>query len=819
MVGNVPEIWRRPDPALTSAPDPSNVFDGSEFVETMRELRRWAGQPSLRRLRMLGGKTTAISGDVVDALPISTTSTVLAGRRLPILPRGEFVDAYVRACLHARAVPDEIVVEEVHRWMSARHRLEAGPRRAVGPEQNPLATPALAGNGSRRQFDGLVPRQLPGPPRLFAGRTDKLTELTGLAETAGDTMPIAAITGEGGVGKTWLALHWAHQNLDRFPDGQLYVNLRGFDPVADPVHPAEALYGFLSALGVDSPTTSATLDAQAALYRSLVAGRRMLIVLDGARDGAHVEALLPGSPTCMVLVTSRSRLCTLVTSYGAYPLAVRILQAADAWNLLTRRLGLTRVSTEREAARAVIDKCAGLPLALCIVAARAAGEPDLPLSAISEELAETAGRLDVLTELRPVFTSSYRALDPQAAAMFRLLGLFTGPDIGLPAIGCLTALPSIEARKRLRDLQNANLIQRSGAERYRMHDLLRLYSIELAQDELTPKQRTVAERRLVDFYLHTAHACFQAFEQLGTPPDLGRPAEGCRPQRIGDRAGALAWMAAEHSCLLAAQDVAVRRGWHLQVWQLARALNHFHRWRGHLDDNLAVWQAALSAAERLNDHALRAEAHLRLGPASARLGLDADATTHLQQALDLFLSVGDVRGLAGTHETFAAVLDMLGDVRTAMEHACRSLTLFDQLGDVLGQAGALNTAGWFHARHGCHDQARAFCERALALYREHGVGHGEAGALDSLAYIAMQTGEYNLALTYYGDALALHHHLGSKYDTATTLTNLGDALLVADRETEARRAWSLALANHLQYVRPKDAESVRKRLDSLADRP
>jgi hypothetical protein len=331
-----------------------------------------------------------------------------------------------------------------------------------------------------------VPSQLPAPPRSFTGRVCELAALSGATTTAADRRGavVNAIGGTGGIGKTWLAVRWAHDNLEWFPDGQLYVNLRGFDPSGEPMPPGVALNGFLDALGVSPASIPADLDAKAGLYRGLVANRRMLILLDNARDTAQVAPLLPGSPTCRVLVTSRGQLGGAVTGHGARPLVLDMLTRSEAGRLLAHRLGHVRVAAEPAAVRALVDHCAGLPLALGIVAARAATHPDCPLAVLAGELREESARLDALdaggltANLRAVFAASYRSLPAAAAEVFRLLGLVPDPDLSLPAAASLTGLPTGQARGLLGELTGAHLLQEHVAGRYRMHDLVRLYAAQ-----------------------------------------------------------------------------------------------------------------------------------------------------------------------------------------------------------------------------------------------------------------------------------------------------------------------------------------------------
>jgi DNA-binding SARP family transcriptional activator len=310
----------------------------------------------------------------------------------------------------------------------------------------------------------VVPRQLPSDVAGFTGRTDALKALDellgGRSEPAGPVV-ISAIAGTAGVGKTALAVHWGHRVAGRFPDGQLYVNLRGFDPGGAPMEPATAVRGLLDGLQVPPERVPASVDAQVSLYRSLLAERRMLVVLDNARDAEQVRPLLPGSPACLVLVTSRRRLSGLVASDGAVPLPIDVLPAGEARALLAARLGEQRLAAEPDAAAGLVSACAGLPLALAIVAARAATRPGFPLSVIGEEVRAAGAGLepwagpDAVTDLRAVFSWSYDALDPAAARLFRLLGLHPGPDLAVPAAASLLGSPVAEARRLLAALTDA----------------------------------------------------------------------------------------------------------------------------------------------------------------------------------------------------------------------------------------------------------------------------------------------------------------------------------------------------------------------------
>ncbi|MER6136742.1 tetratricopeptide repeat protein [Streptomyces sp. NPDC001815] len=677
----------------------------------------------------------------------------------------------------------------------------------------------------------VVPRQLVLPPRLFTGRTQHLAALThDVAEQddAGATVAIAVIGGPGGVGKTALALHWAHRNIDSFPDGQLHVDLRGFAPSGEAMSPEVAVRGFLDALGVEPAAIPPGLDAQAALYRSLVAGKRMLVVLDNVRGSEQVEPLLPGSPTCTVLVTSRRRLTGLVTRHGARPLDLGVLTEAEARELFTRHVGAARVATEPHAVAELLGWCAGLPIAISVVAARAARHATFPLAVPAEELREESERLDALdggeltASLRAVLSWSYRALDREQADIFGLLGLAPGPDISLLAAAAFAALSRPRAHAVLQVLEDASLIQQHVPGRYRMHDLLRLYATEQADDDRSRDDRDTALRRLADFYLHTAFAADRLLEPHRPLMEIDPPhvpvVPGGRPHRMPDRAAAQAWLDTEHPCLLATHRLAVTRGWHRMVWQLAWTLTAYHGRRGHLQDDLVVLRAGLLSAHRLEDTTALLWAHQFLGAAYALVDRHADAFDHLGQALDLAQDAHDVTGQIHTHHAFTWLWEVQEDDQRALEHATSALRLCRGLDQPVWEADMLNSVGWFSARLGHHEQARTDCQAALALSRRHHYPQGEAYALDSLGYLAHHTGDHRKAEDYYQQSLALYRNLGDAYDEAIILDHLGETQAVLGHHDQARHNWQQALELYRTQHRAAEADRTQSRLDEHDDR-
>ncbi len=451
----------------------------------------------------------------------------------------------------------------------------------------------------------------------------------------------------------------------------------------------------------------------------------MLIVLDDARDAEQVLPLLPGSPSCTVLITSRRRLAGLVTAYGARPLALDVVSEAEARDMLVRRLGAERVAREPQAVAALLGSCAGLPLAISVVAARAGTHPGFPLAALAEELRDRSARLDALgtddpvADLRAVLSSSYDALDAATARVFGLIGQAPGPDISLAAASALTALPVPRVRSHLRGLEEAHLVQETRPGRYRMHDLVRLYAAERAAQDQPGDALDSALRGLADFYAATAHDGDRLLSPQRTPfgTDLPDVTPGAHP--LGTVETALSWFEAEHLCLLDTHRCAMARGHYPQAWQLAWSLDTFHWRQGNLDDRTAMLRATLAAGDSMGDRAQRALAHRLLGRAHAAQGRHEEALADLQVALTLFEEAGDPAGRAQTHLNLALAWEKHGDDRQALAHALKNLRVRRTLHSPPREAEALNAVGWYHARLGHHERSRRYCEEALALCRRH----------------------------------------------------------------------------------------------------
>ena len=671
----------------------------------------------------------------------------------------------------------------------------------------------------------VMPRLLPAATRHFVGRAEALKALTGLAAEAAEAAKaepahgpvISVIDGTAGIGKTTLAVYFAQHVAAQFPDGQLYVNLRGFDPSGPPMTSAEAIGLFLDALAVPAARIPAGLEAQAGLYRSLLAGKRMLVLLDNARDVDQVRYLLPASSGCMVIVTSRSKLTSLVAMEGAYPLALDVLAASEAEELLIRHLGSERVTGDLSAAEELIEQCARLPLALSIAAARTASQPGLSLAALTADLRDAHRRLDALdaghaaANVRAVLSWSYQQLDTTAARLFRLLGLHAGPDINGPAAASMAGLPLDEARRGLGELTAAHLLAEHSPGRFSCHDLLRAYAAELTRSADSEADRRAATGRMLDHYLHTAHSAALRLHPTRRPITLAAPQPGVEPEQIGDAAAALAWFQAERRVLIAAAGRAHQAGFDVHAWQLAWALSRFLDTRGRWQDWAAVEQIAVTATGRLGDRAAQASAHQRLGFVSGRLGRYDDAYRHLELALGIHTERKDHAGQAYVQHALALTLNNQGRYREALGHAQRALESWTAAGDLSGRAMALNSAGWFHGLLGDHQQALACLRQSLGLFRDLGHDEGVASVLDSLGYVHQQLGDYAEATVCYQQALALHREIGARWGVAETLGHLGDAQHAAGNRAQARQAWEEALAI-LDDLGLPDADQIRAKL-------
>jgi tetratricopeptide (TPR) repeat protein/transcriptional regulator with XRE-family HTH domain len=660
-----------------------------------------------------------------------------------------------------------------------------------------------------------VPAQLPADVRGFTGRAAHLRTLDTLVQTPIGQPVVAAIGGTAGVGKTALAVHWAHRVADRFPDGQLYVNLRGFAPGDRPVPATEAVRDFLDALGVPPMRVPAGPDAQVALYRSLLAGRKMLILLDNARDTDQVRPLLPGSGGCLVLITSRRMLTPLVALEGANPVDVGLLTADESVALLGRRLGPERIVAEPYATDTIVQRCAGLPLALAIVAARAASHPHLPLATLAGELTEVTG-LDALsggdlsTDLRAVFSWSLRVVSAPAARLFRLASLHPGPELSRSAAASIVALTPREARSLLSELVAANLFVEPTTGRYSCHDLLRSYALDLAHGAETDAERAAATRRILDHYLHSAayNASILDPHRRRTPLEAAAP--GTTVARSRDSRQALVWFTAEHRAMLATACHAEASGLDRNAYQLVDSLFTYLQRQALLAERLVAGRIAVASAARMADPAAQAKAHRQLGGAYVALGRPAEAHAELQRALGFAAQADDLSGQAMAHFNLAYHWEQQNRHREGLAHAQHALRLYRAAGRRIGEARALNSCAWQQIHLDDPEGALANAKQALALFEELENPDGQAAGLDTIGYAYHRLGRHAEAIRCFERTLALLSNLGEPYNEADTLVHLGEAQTALGDAAGARTSWQRALDILTDLGHP-DADQIRAR--------
>jgi DNA-binding SARP family transcriptional activator/Flp pilus assembly protein TadD len=688
-------------------------------------------------------------------------------------------------------------LRELHRQILTPSPVLAAPESGQLPPGG--ARPAGARPGP------VVPRELPGPVPQFVGRAAELADLTGMLERASaqrpQTLVISAIAGMAGVGKTALATQWAHQVADRFPDGQLHVNLRGYDP-GQPMSAADALARFLRSLGVAEQNIPAETAERAARYRSLLTGRRMLIMIDNAVDVEQVRPLLPGTPSCVAVVTSRDALAGLVARDGAHRLDLGLLPPAEAVRLLRALIG-ERVDAEPEATATLAGYCARLPLALRVAAERAAASPGVSLADVTSELADQQERLDRLdaagdrlTAVRAVFSWSVRHLHDETARAFRLLGLHPGADFDAYAAAALTDTTLRQARWLLDRLARAHLIQPAGTGRYGMHDLLRAYAADQAADSGSEQERRAALTRLFDHYLATAAVAAGAlFPADPDQPPLPRPAGPVPP--VTSPAAALAWLDARRSALVAVAAHAADHGWPGHAIGLAATIFRYPD-VGHFTDAAAMHSHAHRAAAQAGDRTAEAAALTMLGAADAAQGRLRQATSHLEHALALSRENGDRIGEARALGNLGMADYCQGRYRQSAGCHRKALAIYLEAGDHSGEARELHGLGIVDLRQGRYEQAARHLRRSLALFRDAGLRSGEALVLGHLGELELRQGRYGHAAGHLRRSLGLGREIGSRMCQARALACLGISELRQGRRQQAIGHLRRSLALHSQ---------------------
>jgi tetratricopeptide (TPR) repeat protein len=660
----------------------------------------------------------------------------------------------------------------------------------------------------------VAPRQLPADPHL-TGRAAELRQLTSFLDNAPGTRIL--ISGAAGIGKTALALRWAHHVAGRFPDGQLYVDLNGFGHQA-PTEAGEALHGFLVSLGVDAPAIPAALAAKAALYRSLLAQRRLLVILDNARDSDHVLPLLPGTFRGVVIITSRSELIGLSTRVDVEHMALDVLGPEEALQILAHQSGQQRIAADPQAAGTLIRLCGGLPLALRITAARAAARPRLPLRRLAEELSDEQTRLAALAvsdmglDLRSVFSWSYRQLPGQAARLFRLLGLHPGQDIDAYAVTALTGTSITESRRSINSLLSVHLLEERFPDRFAMHDLLNTYARELARAEPDHNDSLI---RLFDYYLEISERAdrFIAPHRYRVPLDISRPA--AFTPVIDSYGKALEWLHSEQGNLLAVCQM-TGKCFESRSWQLAYTLRGYFfltkRWDAWIQTHELALAACLSSGDR------RAEAITRnnLGRALLESGRQEEAVSHYGSARRLFEELDDYHGLSNTLANQATIMRRQGRLDEALRNNHRALTHYRQVGARRNTAITLRSISLVELEYGRLSDARNHAEEALGVFIELGIQVETAKCLSYLGLILQRCGASASAEDAYQRAIEISRQCGSPYEEARALHWLGAIFAARGATDEAVSRWNRALELY-RLLGAAKAEQVAADLSTLAD--
>jgi DNA-binding SARP family transcriptional activator/tetratricopeptide (TPR) repeat protein len=728
--------------------------------------------------------------------------------------------------------------EALSRYEQVRVRLAEELGADPGPQLQRVYSDLLAGRRPQVDAGGPepggpgrparnVPEQLPADLDTFVGRARQLAALDALLPAAGagapGGLPVGIVHGPAGAGKTALAVHWAQRVKERFPDGQLYLNLRGYAPGGSALTAVEAVRCLLDALQVPAQQIPADLPGQAGLYRSRLSGTRTLILLDNARDADQVRLLLPGAAGCLVVVTSRNQLTGLVAAECARPVPLDLLPAQEAEHLLARRLGQPRVAAEPDAVAEIIEYSSGLPLALAIVAARAATNPTFPLSALAAELRDTHGRLDAFaaadaaTDLRAVFTWSYRTLSPAAARLFRLLALHTGPDITAAAAGFLAGTPPREARLLLDELAVTNLVGEHKPGRYVLHDLLRAYAAELVAEQHDTGERARSITRVLGFYLATTWRTVP----LLSPGDCQRLRRADGRWRAGglelaDEAAALRWLDIEHDTLLAAVRQAVDTPGVPEriAVQLAHALFAYFSVRPRWDDWARVNEIAVDAADRFGDRPAFAQATYDLGFVCWLRGRFAEAGARYGESLAIFRELADQGGEAACLAGLGDVYRVQGCAEQATARYEESLAICRRLGDLRGQTMSLGSLGLLYQGQGRSAEAQDCLRESLAIRDQLGDRRGKATSLSNLGAFYQREGRYEEALTCYQQSLATRREQGDRHGEATSLAGVGAVyreIRRLDRALSCQRE-SVAIFRSLA-----DAQCLAENLRGLAE--
>lgn len=708
--------------------------------------------------------------------------------------------------------------EALSEYESIRSRLADELGLDPGAELRGVRDAVLAGeSGPQSRHNLIAPAQLPLSPTAFCGRSAEIGQLDRLLT---DDSPIAVITGVGGVGKTALAVQWARRTIDHFGDGQLYVDLRGYDGEQAPVAAEHALDGFLRAMGVAGNHMPDDRAERAALYRSLLQHRRMVIVLDNARSSAQVRPLLPGAPGCRVLVTSRDRLDGLVAREGAHQLTLDVLDGQSAVQLLVRLLPADRVESA-DAAHRLAHCCDGLPLALRIAAARITTNPYHSVGKLADALADLEDRLGVLSlegpdaSIRAALDLSYRALPTAAARQLRLVGCWIGRDISAGCAAALADLDLAEARVQLDLLSQAHLLFRSQNDRYGMHDLVRAYARERSETEDGPSDRTVDARRGVDWLLEGSAEASVLIAQsgLGRPADLNYPSRN--PPTFGNPDDALRWLKEEWETAVTAIELCSGLGWHRACWQLTSKIAAFLEFQAHVKAYETVCATGLGSARASGDELGECTMLSFAGNCARYQGKWQIAATRFREALAIAQRLGD-GGMSCRIEGALSVVYVLdGQLEKAEQVLVRGIATAKALDEtVVAVYHQLVLTNLLAGR----DRQRA--ETLLLELLDSPAAREDKYAVvmihSQLSQLALQEKELDRAIEHAETAVSTAQLIGEVIEEADGLVVLGECYIDSD-PVGAMSYWGQALDIYQRSDNPQAAE-LRDRISAATVR-
>lgn len=676
-----------------------------------------------------------------------------------------------------------------------------------------------------------APRQL--PPRLmsFVGRTSEVgileDALASVTSEQGAAMATSVVTISGlpGVGKTALAVEWGHRVAPRFPDGQLYLNLRGFDPKNEPLTPDEALRVLMTSLGVPETEIRRGLDARIGQYRSLVAEMQILVILDNAADSDQVRPLLPAGKGASALVVSRRRLPGLVSETGAVPVSLEVLGPEESRELISRRLFANKGEGEVPTSelQPLVDLCAGLPLALALVASRAQLDPGT-IPEYAPMVERDRDRLSVLasddgaTSFAKLLQRSLDGLSHGAQWLFVAIGVGASSEVSVAELASLVGRGRAEVSLLVDELADASLVQRISHERVVVHDLIWEYVVKKARHDVAADVATLCRRRLLEYLVRGSVEATSRFAPHRRVPDIPFRTDGVLEEHFSTPEDARAWMVSTLDVALVAVGHGLEWGLPREAAWLAEGLSAFLDIQGRWGDLLITEEVALRAGEVLEDQQIQALACRRLAIAHARVGNADDAVNTARQALSLYSCVGDIEGLAHSHRLVGGILEESDALEAALEHRYEALRGFEALGNDTATTMALNAVGWSHAQLGDFELALHYCTLSADMASLLGHSRSVAAAWDSIGFIRQAMADHMKAEAAYQRALDAWRDAGERYYLARTFESVAGLRVESGDRCGAVRALEEALDLFGDLGRP-EADRVRKSLADLGGGP